>query len=320
MTHITARRKSKASSFSSKKSSRRKISSRLTKSIARFKSRKKRRASKASSFSSKKSSKRFSLKKASLPKKSLVSPFLTRFKSTSSVSKPKKKKATFKKRPRSFFRTPNVAKNTPEVSSFIASSSTTFKRKVGKSAVFSKKILDSKGFIGARLPTTPQNKPIVVRSPAGLLITLNPTISPTDQVIGSTPKQNDTSSPTKNSPSLPSTPEPTSGDDTNFFDDIADFFNNFFGGSGASSQQQASDAGSITTFEFSPVTLPSQDESGVTEIEPKESFGLGLGGVSTDGEGGDKDGILNSIVNDPIKLGLSITAIIGIIAGFTGGK
>jgi len=123
---------------------------------------------------------------------------------------------------------------------------------------------------------------------------------------------------------LPPTPEPRADNQPGIFDAVADFFNNLFGIGGTSSQDRASDSGSITTINFSPAILPSQnivpsDQPGITEIEPRESFGLGVGGVSGD-EGGDKDGILNSIVNDPVKLGLSITAIIGIIAGFTGGK
>lgn len=308
MVHTFSR---KSSRFTSKKSSTSK--SRVSKFLTGFKpTRKKRRASKASSFSSKKSSfssrkssRRFSSKKAILPKKSLVSPFLTRFKSTSKVSKFVKSRG---KRPKSVFITSKkLSKNTPEISSFIAStSSPSFKkRKVGKSKVFS----------SARLSAKPQSTS---------RITTKITSGQSDQkdllsVLTSLASSNLTSIP-KNGTSFPSTPDSTSGDDTNFFDDITDFFNNFFGISGSSSQERASDSGSITTIEISPVILPSQESELVQdEIKPRESFGIGIGGVSQD-EGEDKDGILNSIVNDPIKLGLSIIAIIGGIAGFTGGK
>lgn len=294
MAHLRA---SKAVGFKSKTPSTSKPQ--VSKFLTGFKPTKKKRASKSSSFASKKSSKKFSLKKASLPKKSLVSPFLTRFKSTNKVSKFGK---SFGKRPKSSFITSKkLSKDTPEVSSFIAStSSPSFKtRKVGKSKVFS----------SARLSAEPQTTIPSTKTP----LTFDQRLIQ-ENILLPIPKT---------SPSLPSTPEPTSGDDTNFLDGITEFFNNVFGGGGASSQERASDIGTTTSINFSPVTLPSQDildtGEGLIDIEPRESFGLGLGGVSPD-ENGDKDGILNSIVNDPIKLGLAIIATIGAIAGFTGGK
>lgn len=298
-----ALRVSKASRFSSRFRSTLREKGRIVKRSTRpTRPTKKTRASKASGFTSKKSSKKFSLIKAKQPKKSLVSPFLTRFKSTSKVSKFAKSRG---KRPKSSFivSSKKLSKAKPEISSFIAStSSPTFKtRKVGKSKVFST----------ARLSAKPQTTTVTTKTAGGSLI----------QIL------EDLKSPTsipKNGTSFPPTPDSTSGDETNFFDSIADFFNNFFGGS-TSPQETASDTGTITTINFSPVTLPSQDSvivedgSGILDIEPRESFGLGIGGVSVD-EGEDKDGLLNSIVNDPIKLGLAIIVIIGGIAGFTGGK
>ena len=280
--------------------------SQVSKFLTAFKPTTKKRASKASQFSSSKS-KKSALITAKQPKKSLVSPFLTNFKATNKFAKSRGK------RPTSVFITASkkLSKNTPEISSFIAStSSPTFKkRKVGKSKVFS----------SARLSAKPQpTTGITTKKTSGKsdqkdLLSILTSLAP--------------SAPTplpKNSVLFPSTPDSTSGDDTNILDSIADFFNNFFGGGGSSSQERTSDAGTITSINFSPVTLPSQDgeivqdESGLFDVEPRESFGLGLGGVSDDRE--DKDGILNSIVNDPIKLGLAIIAIIGGIVGFTGGK
>ena len=310
---VHSRRASKATKFKPKSSTSKKVSRassftsklQVSKFLTKFKPTKKKRASKASAFTSKKSSKKFSLIKAKQPKLSLVSPFLTRFKSTSQVSKFAKSRG---KRPKSVFITNRkISKDTPEISSFFAStSSPTFKtRKVGKSKVFSTARLSAK--------------------PSSLIVTFDERFPGGVPGAPTTPKNGALPSTPKNGVSFPSTPEPTSGDDTSIFDDIADFFSNFFGGSsgGVSSQERASDGGTTTSINFSPVTLPSQNipdtDEGILDIEPRESFGLGVGGVSTD-EGGDKDGILNSIVNDPIKLGLSIIAIIGGIAGFTGGK
>lgn len=308
MTHLTGRGKS--SKFTSKTISTSKP--KISKFLTGFKPTSKKRASKASAFSSKKSSKKFSLKTAKMPKKSLVSKFISGFKSTSKFSKTTK---SFTKKPKSVFISSGkkLSKNTPEISAFIASASIPKfqkQRKVGKSAVFS-----------AKLKSKPQPQTTISTVTSG-----QPNQDLLSILIGLAPSKPTPISPSipKTGTSFPPTPEPTSGDTTSIFDDIADFFSNFFGGSGASSQEKASDSGSITTINFSPVSLPSQDVpdtgEGIIDIVPKESFGIGIGGVSTEGEGDDKDGILNSIVNDPIKLGLAVTAIIGGIAGFTGGK
>ena len=303
----------KSGVFSSKKTSQPNLSL-VSKFLTGFKPSKK-KVGKSSVFTSKKSSKKFSLKKAKLPKKSLLSPFLTSFKS--STKKSKSKKSSVKKSKSIFITSKKLSKNTPEISSFLASkSSPKFKTKVGKSFVFTQKKFQKKtAFLSPK-------------KPSGFLVfdVTRPSIQSGVQFLSLSPKTGEEKAVKESQEKglinifAPIAPPSTDGgvDQGNFFDDIAEFFSNFFGGGGASSQDRASDTSTITSINFTPATLPSQDLPD-TEV-PGESFGLGLGGISEDSGNGDQDGILNSIVNDPVKLGLSIVAIIGIIAGVTGGK
>jgi len=293
------------------------FSSKPSKIFLQFRPSKKKQVAKTSGFSSKGSGKSSVFKPKS--KSRIFSPrlpksfFTARPKSTVKVSKFAKSSGG---RPLSSFMVSSIklSKDTPETSGFIASESLP-KFKTGR---VSKAERFSTAKIAARQPTQ------TFRATSSRIF--SPTLpSSITGIIPGREQSIDSVSIPKNGTSLPPTPESTAGNQPDIFDAIADFFNNLFGVSGgSSSQDRAGDSGSITTIEFSPAILPSQnvipsDQPGITEIVPTESLGLGIGGVPGD-EGGDKDGILNSIVNDPVKLGLSITAIIGIIAGFTGGK